>query len=132
MTAQIPPEFLAMFHMLEAAFPDWKPKVGADGVPGTVDVYWQALSEFEVGDIASAVGHAVNFGGFAPRIADLRAKAVAYQLDRLGEVAKRRNVAARLREDAMLALEAADPAKQALKAKAIADVRKFLKGEPAL
>jgi hypothetical protein len=118
-TDPIDPAFLAAFHMLEAAFPDWKPKPSAPGIPGTVDVYWQSLREFDRGDYAAAVGESIRTGAFAPRVAELLELAGKYRAARQKVEFERQERESLAREDERLRLDRLDPVKCAERAAAI-------------
>lgn len=116
----IHPQFLALFHTLEAAFPDWKPKPGGKGIPGTEDVYWAALQEHDMRDIAAAVGKAINSSDFAPRAADLRRMAAEFAGARRDREIVEADRRARLEEDTRLANES--PESRAKASQAIKDL----------
>lgn len=120
----IPNEFLAAFYALEAAFPDWKVKPSAQGIPGTVDVYWQALSDLPVADVCAAMGFAIQNGDFAPRIAALRSRASALAQERDVKRVALESAQERLREDARLEAAWKDKGERPSLSKMLADLQK--------
>jgi hypothetical protein len=109
----IPPTFLAAFYSLEAAFPDWKVKPSGQGIPGTLDVYWQALQDLDLADVISAIGGAIQSGQFAPRVADLRSQALGFAQDRARRNTSAQDALDRKREDEALTAAWGDPERKA-------------------